>query len=178
MSSPSAVALIRCGPEQAPAILDILNDAILKSTALYDYKARTPEAMQAWFETKRRGNFPVIGAVDPAGTLVGFGSYGTFRAFPAYKYTAEHSVYVRKDCRRKGLGRLLLKAVIAAAGEQEYHALVGAIDADNAVSIALHRSLGFEHCGTFRETGFKFGRWRDVVFYQLLLATPRQPVDG
>lgn len=178
MSAPLPVDLIRVGPEYGSSILEILNDAILTSTALYDYKARTPAMMQGWFEAKQRGNFPVIGAIDSNGELVGFGSYGTFRAFPAYKYTVEHSVYVRKDRRGEGLGRKLLQEVIAAATAQDYHTLIGAIDASNLPSIALHRSAGFELCGTFRESGHKFGRWLDVVFYQLLLPTPKEPVDG
>lgn len=178
MSAPPPVSLVRCGPEYAAPILEILNDAILTSTALYDYRARTPEMMQAWFEAKQRGGFPVIGAVDSAGTLLGFGSYGTFRAFPAYKYTVEHSVYVRKDRRGEGLGRKLLEAVIAAARENDYHVLIGVIDSSNAASVELHRSLGFQLCGTFREAGFKFGRWLDVEFHQLILTTPAHPVDG
>ncbi|HEY3757237.1 MAG TPA: GNAT family N-acetyltransferase [Opitutaceae bacterium] len=177
MSAPDEVKLVRGGQEFAPAILDIFNDTLLTSTSLYDYRARTPEMMVTWFENKRRGNFPVIAAVNAAGSLLGFGSYGTFRAFPAYKYSVEHSVYVHKDHRGRGLGRTLLQAVIAAATEQEYHTLIGAIDASNAASVALHRSMGFLHCGTFRQTGYKFGRWLDVDFYQLLLETPARPTE-
>lgn len=178
MSAAEEIRLIRCGHEYSAPILEILNDTILTSTSLYDYRPRTPEMMVAWFENKRRGSFPVIGAVNAAGTLVGFGSYGPFRAFPAYKYSVEHSVYVHKDHRGQGLGRRLLREVIATATEQEYHTLIGAIDAANAPSVALHRSEGFTHCGTFRQTGYKFGRWLDVDFYQLILATPRCPADG
>jgi L-amino acid N-acyltransferase YncA len=178
MRPPDDVRLIRCGSDFAPAILDILNDTILTSTSLYDYRARTPEMMASWFDTKRRGDYPVIGAIDRAGALIGFGSYGTFRGFPAYKYSVEHSVYVHKDHRGRGLGRRLLREVVAAATEQQYHTLIGAIDASNTASVSLHRSMGFTHCGTFRETGFKFGRWLDVDFYQLILATPPHPTDG
>jgi L-amino acid N-acyltransferase len=164
--------------EHATAILEILNDAIANSTALYDYRPRTAADMQSWFEGKRARSFPVLGAVDERGALLGFASYGTFRNWPAYKYTVEHSVYVHAQQRGHGLGRLLLQHVIERARQQEYHALIGGIDAGNAVSVALHQSLGFEHCGTVREAGFKFGRWLDLAFYQLLLETPRRPVDG
>ena len=100
--------LIPCTEEaHAGTILAILNDAIVTSTALYDYKPRTPEQMAGWFATKRANGFPVIGAVDDDGRLMGFASYGTFRAFPAYKYTVEHSVYVDAADRGKGLGRTL-----------------------------------------------------------------------
>lgn len=171
--------LIPCTEEaHAGTILAILNDAIVTSTALYDYKPRTPEQMAGWFATKRANGFPVIGAVDDDGRLMGFASYGTFRAFPAYKYTVEHSVYVDAVDRGKGLGRTLLEAIVAEAQAREVHVLVGAIDAQNAGSIALHERLGFEHAGTVRQAGFKFGRWLDVAFYQRILATPAEPVDG
>ncbi|HEX8957938.1 MAG TPA: GNAT family N-acetyltransferase [Burkholderiaceae bacterium] len=171
--------VVQCSFERhAGAILDIFNDAILNSTALYDYKPRTMENMVAWFDAKRAGGFPVIGFEDGNGMLLGFGSYGTFRAWPAYKYTVEHSVYVHKDCRGRGLGRALMQELIAAARRNDVHAMMGGIDAANAGSIALHRQLGFKHVGTLPETGFKFGRWLDLALYQLLLDTPAHPVDG
>lgn len=162
----------------AAAILDILNDAIVNSTALYDYKPRQMQNMVGWFEVKRAGHFPVIGIEDAQGQLLAFGSYGTFRAFPAYKYTVEHSVYVHKDYRGHGLGAQVMQALIAAARENQLHAMMGAIDASNAGSIALHERLGFKHVGTLPQVGFKFGRWLDLAFYQLLLDTPTNPVDG
>ena len=171
--------IVTCTHERhAGAILDICNEAIVNSTALYDYAPRTPESMEAWFEAKRKGGFPVIGIEDGQGRLLGFGSYGGFRAYPAYKYTVEHSVYVHPAHRGKGLGRQLMQALIRTAQEQGKHVLVGVIDASNAVSIRLHEALGFTHAGTVRQAGFKFGRWLDVDFYQLILATPTDPQDG
>ncbi len=171
--------LVQCTFEQhAAAILDILNDAIVHSTALYDYQPRQMQNMVTWFDAKRAGHFPVIGIEDEQGTLLAFGSYGAFRAFPAYKYTVEHSVYVHKDHRGHGLGAHIMQALMTAAKEQDIHAMVGAIDASNAGSIALYERLGFQHVGTLPQVGFKFGRWLDLAFYQLLLETPAQPVDG
>jgi L-amino acid N-acyltransferase len=171
--------LVACSFERhAPAILAIFNDAILNSTALYDYQPRTMPNMVTWFEAKRQGKFPVIGLEDSQGKLLAFGSYGTFRAFPAYKYSVEHSVYVHPDHRGQGLGRIILQQLIAAAHDNGLHAVIGAIDASNAGSIALHERMGFRHVGTLPQVGFKFGRWLDLVFYQLLLETPEHPVDG
>ncbi|HEX8887301.1 MAG TPA: GNAT family N-acetyltransferase, partial [Noviherbaspirillum sp.] len=127
---------------------------------------------------KARGNFPVLGLENDDGSLAGFGSYGTFRAWPAYKYTVEHSVYVHPSQRGRGIGLALMQQLIAAARDQQYHVLIGGIDMENQASIALHTRLGFVHAGTIRQAGFKFGRWLDLGFYQLTLDTPLQPVDG
>ena len=171
--------LIECDSQRHSApILAIFNEAIANSTALYDYKPRTPESMVGWFEAKAKGRYPVIGIEDDAGTLAGFGSYGAFRAWPAYKYSVEHSIYVDSRFRGHGHGRVLLEALVSAAVRQDYHVMVGGIDAANAVSIRLHERMGFTHCGTIAQAGFKFGRWLDLAFYQRILATPAAPVDG
>jgi phosphinothricin acetyltransferase len=175
----SSETIVQCSfARHADAILDIFNEAILNSTALYDYQPRSLQSMEAWFEAKRSGRFPVIGVEDAGGTLLAFGSYGSFRAWPAYKYTVEHSVYVHRDHRGKGLGFKVMQELIATARQNNLHAMVGGIDATNAGSIALHKRLGFQHVGNLPQVGFKFGRWLDLAFYQLLLDTPADPVDG
>lgn len=162
----------------AEAILDILNDAILHTTALYDYAPRPRESMAGWFAAKRAGAFPVLGVEDGAGQLLGFATYGSFRQYAAFKYTVEHSVYVHRDHRGRGIGRCLMSALIDRARRQDLHLLVGALDAANAPSIALHSALGFRHAGTIAEAGYKFGRWLDLAFYELRLPTPEKPVEG
>ena len=162
----------------ADPILAILNDAIVNSTALYDYVPRPPESMVGWFRAKEDKAYPVIGVESDAGELLGFASYGPFRAWPAYKYTVENGVYIRRDHRGEGLGRLLMKELIERARAQDYHLVVAGIDMENAASIALHQALGFAHAGTIRHAGFKFGRWLDLGFYELRLDTPVAPCDG
>lgn len=170
--------LIRCNYEQhAEPILELFNHAIAHSTALYEYQPRTLTFMQQWFAGKAVAGLPVIG-LEQDGNLLAFASYGSFRPYPAYKYSVEHSIYVHPEQRGQGLGRYLLQALIQEAEAQDYHVLIGGIDAQNTASIALHTSLGFVHAGTIQQAGFKFGRWLDLVFYQLTLATPSQPVDG
>lgn len=163
--------------EHAEAILAIFNEAILNSTALYDYKPRAIESMVSWFNIKNESRFPVVGIVDSEGKLLGFASYGTFRAWPAYKYSVEHSIYIHKDYRGKGLGRTLLEKLIMLATEQNYHVMVGGIDMTNLGSIALHEKLGFVHSGTIKQAAFKFGNWLDLGLFQLILPTPHNPVD-
>ena len=172
------MTLADCGRERALEILAILNDAIEHSTALYDYRPRTPAVMVPWFDAKEARRYPVIGAIDATDRLVGFATYGSFREWPAYKYTVEHSVYVGRGHQGAGIGRLLLARLIERARQQQYHCLIGGIDAGNAASVALHKRLGFERCGSIRQAGFKFNRWLDLEFYQLILDTPAHPVDG
>jgi phosphinothricin acetyltransferase len=160
------------------AILEIFNEAIANSTALYEYRPYPPDKMIAWFADKQAGRYPVIGAVDDeSGVLLGFASYGVFRARPAYKYSVEHSVYVHAHHRGQGVGRALLEKIIAAATAQHYHVMIGGIDAENVASIALHEQFGFVHAGTITQAGYKFGRWLDLAFYQLTLPTPARPVE-
>lgn len=167
--------IIYCNSDYSNQILDIFNDAILNSTALYDYKPRTMENMKAWFELKTKNNFPVIGLVDEQNTLLGFGSYGTFRGWPAYKYTIEHSLYIHPTYRGQGLGKILLAEILKNAKQQNYHCLIAGIDSTNEASIKLHKSFGFEFSGRIKHAGFKFLKWLDLDFYQLLLDTPLQP---
>src|SRR5688572_17010369 len=116
--------LIQCTPDHATFILEILNEAIINSTALYDYTPRGIETMTSWFEVKVRNNFPVIGLVDDQSRLVAFGTYSTFRAWPAYKYTVEHSLYVHHQHRGHGYGKIILQEVIKDAQARGYHNLI------------------------------------------------------
>lgn len=171
--------LVECTYERhANAILAIFNDAILTSTALYVYEPRDLAFMENWFLAKRNDGFPIVGIEAENGELMGFASYGAFRAWPAFKYSVEHSVYIASSHRGKGLGEALMRALIERARHAQVHILVGGIDAANSGSIAMHQKLGFHHAGTIKEAGFKFGRWLDLAFYQLVLDTPAQPVDG
>ncbi len=151
-----------------PAILEIVNHAILFSTAIYDYEARTLRQQQSWFAEKQESDYPVIVA-EIDGQVAGFGTYGSFRVKVAYRQTVEHSVYVSETYQGRGVGKLLLSELIHLAKLQGYHVMIGCIDAGNAGSIGFHENFGFEITGTLREVGFKFGRWLDLVLMQLIL---------
>jgi phosphinothricin acetyltransferase len=172
-------SFVECTLERhGDAILEIFNEAIANSTALYDYKPRTAESMVGWFEAKEAGNFPVIGIEDARGQLLGFASFGAFRPHPAYKYSVEHSVYVHREHRGQGLGRMLLNRIIEEAEAFGAHSVIGAIDAENEASLRLHESLGFARVGTLPQVGFKFGRWLDLALMQKVVSGPVNPVDG
>lgn len=109
--------------------------------------------------------------------VVGFATYGSFRTYPAFKYTIEHSVYVHKDYRNLGIGKILLKELIDAANRDEYATMVACIDSLNDGSIKIHEKFGFKYSGTVTKAGYKFGKWLDLVFYQLDLTGPKHPIE-
>ena len=148
-----------------PAILAIYNEVIRNSTAVYSEVEFTAERGAAWLKTKAEQGFPFVVARDASG-VVGFGTFGDFRAWPCYRYTVEHSVHVRCDRRGAGIGRALVIDLMRRATALRRHVMVAGIDAENLISIGLHTSLGFVVVGHFHEVGFKFGRWLDLVFLE------------
>ncbi len=154
--------------EDLPEILNIYNEVIRNSTAVYSEIEFTPARGDSWFVAKAEQGFPFIVAQTDVG-IGGFGTFGEFRAWPCYRHTVEHSVHIRADRRGLGLGRTLLLELIARAKAMQKHVMIAGIDADNAISIGLHRKLGFREVGHFHEVGFKFGRWLDLKFLELSL---------
>ena len=154
--------------EDTQAILDIINYNILHSTALYDYNIRNYEQQKAILEDKINKGFPVIVA-ELNRELVGVGMYSEFRFREAYKFTVEHSVYVSEKHIGKGIGKVLLSELIQLAKAQGLHTMIGVIDSENQGSIEFHEQFGFKIVGTIKESGYKFDRWLDSVFMQLLL---------
>jgi L-amino acid N-acyltransferase len=149
-------------------VLEIVNYEILHSTAIWDYDVRSLEQQIAIFNEKKEKSFPFLVAENETG-IVGFGTYGSFRFKEGYKFTVEHSVYVRQDFHGNGIGKLLLQGLVTLAKAQKLHTMIGVIDSENKGSIVFHEKLGFEKVGHIKETGFKFGRWLDSIFMQLLL---------
>lgn len=155
--------------DDLPAILEIYNEAVLNTTASYDYEPRTLEHRVAWFEDHAKQNYPVFVAANSEGRVIGWSSLSRYHDRPGYRFTVENSVYVAADQRGRGVGKMLMKPLVDAARERGLRAIIAAIDAANEPSIRLHAAFGFERAGHFREVGFKFGRWLDVVYMQLLL---------
>jgi phosphinothricin acetyltransferase len=162
------IAVREAGPGDLEAILAIYNDAVVNTTAVYDYAPRLMEAQVQWFETKRANNLPVLVA-DEHGEVAGFTSYGPFRPWPAYAYTVESSIYIAPGRRGRGIGTLLLDPLIEIARARKLHAMMAGVDATNDASLRLHRKLGFEEVGYLRQVGWKFERWLDLVFLERLL---------
>ena len=151
-----------------PAILGIINHAILNSTALYDYNERDLATQEAIFKDKLQKGFPVLVA-ELNDVVVGFGYYSEFRFREAYKFTVEHSVYAAENYIGKGIGKLLLTKLIQLAKAQNLHTMIGVIDSENTNSIDFHKKFGFDEVGYIKESGFKFDRWLHSVIVQKIL---------
>ncbi len=151
-----------------PQILDIYNDAILHTTAVYDYNPHTLEMRQQWFAAKMEQGFPVFVAVENDEVL-GFSTIGPFRTWAGYRFTVENSVYVAEKARGRGISKLLMQPLIDAAKEKGLHVIVAGIDAANDISINLHKQFGFEEVAHFKQVGFKFDRWLDLKFLQKII---------
>lgn len=159
--------------EDCPGILEIYNEAVLNTTATYDYEPRTLKHRQAWFDDHQRNGYAIFVAVDEFTRIVGWSALSRYHDRVGYRFTVENSVYVAADQRGKGIGKMLLAPLIESAKERGFHAIIGVIDASNEASIRLHRRFGFETAGHFRRVGYKFNRWLDVVYMELLLPEPK-----
>ena len=152
-----------------PGILEIYNEAVLNTTATYDYEPRTLEHRIAWFEDHQKHNYPIFVAENSEGRIVGWSALNRYHDRMGYRFTTENSVYVAADQRGKGIGKLLLAPLIEAARARGVRAILAVIDATNEASIRLHARFGFERVGYFKQVGFKFDRWLDVVYMERLL---------
>lgn len=165
------------GPQDAAGIAAIYNDAVLTTRAIWRVHTVDADDRAAWIAARQEAAYPVLVAVDDDGDVLGYASFGDFRAGEGYRHTVEHSVYVRSDLRGGGIGRALMHALIARARERGVHAMVGGIEAGNDGSIRLHEQLGFRRVGTLPQVGTKFGEWLDLALMQLTLDDRVDPDD-
>jgi L-amino acid N-acyltransferase len=155
--------------EDLPQILEIYNEAVLNTTATYDYEPRALQHRITWFEDHAKQSYPVFVAVNDDGRVVGWSALNRYHDRAGYRFTSENSIYVAADWRGRGVGKLLIPPLIVAARQRGLHAILAGIDASNDASIRLHTQFGFEKVAHFKQVGFKFGRWLDVVYLELLL---------
>ena len=160
-----------------PAMLEIYNDIIVNTTAVYDYKPHSLGMREQWLEAKIEQGFPVFVAEEKE-VIYGYSTIGAFRNWAAYKYSVENSIYVSKEARGKGIGKLLMPPIIEAARAREMHTILAGIDATNEASIRLHEQFGFIEVALFKQVGYKFGKWLDLKFFQLILDTPKEPKES
>lgn len=154
--------------DDADAIRAIYNDAVINTTAVFDYEPRSAEAQLAWLAMKAGQDLPVLVA-EQDGAVLGYASYGPFRPWPAYLFTVENAIYVAPDQRGKGIGRQLLGPLLEIARQRGLRSMIAGITVDNAASLRLHEAFGYDRAGLIREAGWKFERWLDLVFLQKML---------
>ncbi|HAM72418.1 MAG TPA: GNAT family N-acetyltransferase [Verrucomicrobiales bacterium] len=168
---------IRPATEQdLPAISAIYNDAVLTTTATYDYATEGLERRQAWFRDHVELGLPMFVGEDPIAGIIGWSSLSPYHRRPGFRFTVENSIYVHAEHRGRGLGGRLLEPLIREAARLRLHSIIAAIDASNEASLRLHQRWGFAEVGRFREVGFKFDRWLDVAYLQLLI--PPETASG
>ena len=159
--------IVRAATEtDAQALAEIYGHAVLHGFGTFEEEPPSAADMNARRLAIAGQGLPYLVA-EADGQVLGFAYAGPFRPRAAYRYTLEDSVYVAPQAAGKGVGRAVLSAVIAACealGVRQLMAVIG--DSDNAASIGLHRSLGFEQTGVGRSVGFKHGRWVDIVHMQ------------
>lgn len=152
--------------EDLQSVMEIYNDAILHTTALYRTHPETLEERENWFHEHKKNNEPMF-VYEEDGEVVGFASFNRFYPNEGYKYSMEHSVYVSPKHQRKGIGKKLLQTLIEEAKKREVRTLIAVIDSENIASIKLHEQFGFQFAGRLKNVGYKFGKWLDIVYYQL-----------
>ena len=152
-----------------PGLVAIYNEVIATSTAIFSYEPVTLDNRREWWRARVALGYPVLVAAEPSGVL-GLATFGDFRAWPGYRFTVEHSVHVRADCRGRGVGTQLLQALLPRAAACNKRIMLAGVDAANAASIRFHERLGFTQVGHLREVGYKFDRWLDLVFLQRRVA--------
>ncbi|WP_044873882.1 GNAT family N-acetyltransferase [Pseudomonas sp. LFM046] len=157
------------GEADLPGILAIYNEAVEHTTAIWNETLVDLANRRTWLAERNAAGFPVLVAVNDAGEVLGYASYGTWRTIEGFRHTVEHSVYVRGDQRGQGLGPALMQALIERARQASLHVMVAAIESENTASIRLHERLGFVTTGQMPQVGRKFGRWLDLTFMQLIL---------
>ncbi len=170
------ISIRDCTDADIPASLAIFNELIPTTTVAWRDEPFALETRSEWFERQQSSGFPVLVAAADHGSgvseVVGVASFGDFRNtlhFEGYRFTVEHSIHVRGDRRASGVGRVLLDALMERARAAGIHVMVGAIDGDNVDSIRFHERMGFVEVARMPETGFKFGRWLDLVLMQRIL---------
>ena len=153
--------------DDADATRAIYNLEVETSTVTFDLRPRSATEQRAWL-AERSGALTVLVA-EAGGELLGFASLSQFRDRPGYSTSVEDSVYVRRDLRGRGVGRLLLGGLVELARDHGFHSVVGRIVGNHEASIALHAACGFEQVGREREVGRKFNRWLSIAVMQLML---------
>lgn len=151
------------------SISEIYNEAVLTTTASYDYEPEPLERRLGWFAEHEALNLPMYVAVSGSGEVVGWSSLSPFHRRPGFRFTVENSIYLAPNWRGQGIGRQLLEPLIRRGEELGLRSIIAAVDATNPASLRLHVHCGFKEVGRLPQVGYKFDRWLELVYLQRLL---------
>ncbi|MFN5722482.1 MAG: GNAT family N-acetyltransferase [Betaproteobacteria bacterium] len=165
--APGATPLIRpCRAEDLPTVTRIYGHAVEHGTGTFELEAPSLQEMQRRHADVQAKGLPWLVA-ERDGLVLGYAYANAFRPRPAYRFFLEDSIYLAPEAQGAGMGRLLLAELVArcsALGARQMLAVIG--DSGNEASIGVHRACGFQHTGVLKHSGWKFGRWLDVVLMQ------------
>ncbi|MDC7721839.1 N-acetyltransferase family protein [Priestia megaterium] len=155
--------------EDLPMLVEIYNQSVQTSAATFDLTPVTVEQRRSWFNNHISNElFPLIVA-EKDGVVAGYASLSSYRDKEAYIQTVELSIYIDKNQQGHGIGKQLMKRILELAKELNHHVVISGITKGNDISIKMHEQFNFTFCGEFKEVGWKFDQWQDVLFYQLIL---------
>lgn len=166
-------------PRDLPAIVDIYNDVIDTSDAIWLDEHVTHADRLAWYDELVTAGLPVLVAVDEADDdlVAGYASFGTFRAKAGYWPTVEHTIHVHRDHRGRGVGQALLDVLVERATGSGKQVMIAGVDGGNEGSIRFHERNGFREVARMPGIGRKFDRPVDLVLLQLDLPAPESDLD-
>lgn len=156
-------------PKDAPAIANIYNYYILETTATFEETIISADEMASRIKATIALDLPWLVAENEDETVIGYAYASKWKGRCAYRFSVETTVYLAPDQSGKGLGRQLYERLFAELKSRDYHVVIGGITLPNPASVALHEKMGLTHMGTFKEVGYKFGRWIDVGYWQKIL---------
>ncbi|WP_027964862.1 GNAT family N-acetyltransferase [Halalkalibacillus halophilus] len=151
-----------------PAILEIYNETIRTLTASFNEHEKDLEDRRKWLDAHQE-QFVVLVAENDQQEIVGYTTLSPHHQEDGYLYTAELSIYLSSAFRKQGYGKKMMEQTINIAEERGFHTIISSITDGNEGSVRLHELFGFEHVGTFKQVGYKFDEWLDVVYYQKIL---------
>lgn len=160
------LVITSAGPAHVAGITEIYNHAVEHTLSVWTSTLATVHERQHWVTARQEAGFPVLVALTDSGEVAGYGSYGPFRQFPGYAGTVENSVYVSPDHQGKGIGTLLMNALIDHAHQAGFRVMVAAIESGNTGSLILHERLGFRVVGELPGVGEKWGKPLDLTLMQ------------
>ncbi|WP_267552412.1 GNAT family N-acetyltransferase [Rhizobium rhizogenes] len=164
-----SVSLRSATVNDLPHITAIYRDSVLNGTASYEITPPNEEEMAGRFQAIQEKAYPYIVAEDQGGAFLGYAYASAFRTRPAYRWMVEDSIYLAPEARGRGVGGLLLKALVESCQTLGFRQMIAVIGGAHPASVAVHRSAGFTEVGLLKGTGYKHGRWLDTMLMQKAL---------